>query len=161
MASPSMSIESANSAVECARTPATLSVRNIAALIQRTTSSTRRCSPGTSRPSQQSSMWMRRPSRPPPRKLAAALGGSRCCGGSLGLVAGLRAADLGQGGFLQRLADVVADPLGVPPLERRDRRAVEEHLVVEVIADCEPGRARARDLLALLDRVAHFHGDAR
>jgi hypothetical protein len=55
MASPSMSTESANNAVELPRTPATLSTRNIATLIQSTTCSTRRCSCGISRTSQHSS----------------------------------------------------------------------------------------------------------
>src|SRR5438093_42850 len=67
----------------------------------------------------------------------------------------------GQPPLIQRLADVVADPLAVPPLERRDRHAVDEHLVVEVVADREPGRSGSRDLLTLLDGVADLHGRAR
>src|SRR5215470_15531097 len=130
MASPSMSTESARRAVELARRPATDSVRNIAALIHSTTCSTRRCSRGISRTSQQSS------TETPPKKLPPAAGGAgrRCR--RFGLVPRLGAADLGQGGFLQRLADVVTDPLAVPPLERRDGEAVDQHLVVQVIAEC-------------------------
>src|SRR4030095_14214820 len=63
--------------------------------------------------------------------------------------------------LFQRLADVVADPLAVPPLERRDRYAVDQHLVVEVIADREPGGAGSRTLLTFLDGVADLHGRAR
>src|SRR5262249_12644921 len=87
--------------------------------------------------------------RPPRMLLAAPAGGGGRRRRGLGLVPRLGAADLGQGGFLQRLADVVTDPLVVPPLERRDGDAVDQHLVVQVIAEREPGRAGPRDLLTL------------
>src|SRR5439155_9420547 len=77
------------------------------------------------------------------------------------LVARGAAADLGQARRLQRLADVVTDPLGVPPLERRHRHAVHEHLEVEVVPDREPRGPGAPELPALLDRVADLHPEAR
>src|SRR5258706_11223670 len=154
-----MSRESANRAVEWARTPATDSVTNITTLISRTIWSVRRCSRGISRTSQQSSMMSSGASS----GLAAAASGPgrRRLARLFRLVARLGAADLGERGFLQRLADVVADPLGVPPLERRDRRAVDQHLVVEVITHRQAGRAGPRDLLTFLDGVADLHGRAR
>src|SRR6266446_10666357 len=57
-------------------------------------------------------------------------------------------------GGLQRAADTIANPLGVPPLDRRDRHAVDQDLVVKVVADGEPGRAAAAQLLAFRDGIA-------
>ena len=48
----------------------------------------------------------------------------------------------------------------VPPLERGDGDPVHEDLIVQVIADGESRRARAADLLALLDFVTRLDADA-
>src|SRR5437867_11232099 len=101
-----MSIESANSAVECARTPATDSARNIAALIHRTTWSTRRCSRGIGRTSQHSSMARAYAGGAMTASgLAAAAGGAgrRRPRRLLRLVARLGPADPGAPGLLQPL----------------------------------------------------------
>src|SRR6267142_3283435 len=83
--------------------------------------------------------------------------------GSRGLVVGdgAHAGDLRETGFLQRAIDAVPDPLRVPPLERRDRDAGDEHLEVQVIADGQACRARASHLLALGHPVADLHLDRR
>src|SRR5574338_108139 len=72
MASPSMSTESARSAVEPASSPALNSVRNMTALMHNTTSRIRRWSRGTSATSQQSFIS--------PRCAAASIGLDRQAG---------------------------------------------------------------------------------
>src|SRR5438132_749014 len=73
----------------------------------------------------------------------------------------LAGADLGQPCVAERLGDVVADPLRVPPLDRCHRHPVDQHLEVEVVAHRESRRARASELLALRHRVAHLDLDGR
>src|SRR3989442_15962308 len=81
-------------------------------------------------------------------------------GGALGVPRGraparlLAGADLGQPRVEERLRDVVADPPRVPPLDRRHRHPMDEHLEVEVIAKREPRGPRAPELLALRHLVA-------
>src|SRR3989442_11909375 len=81
-------------------------------------------------------------------------------GGALGVAHGraparlLAGADLGQPRVEERLRDVVADPPRVPPLDRRHRHPMDEHLEVEVIAKREPRGPRAPELLALRHLVA-------
>jgi hypothetical protein len=58
-----------------------------------------------------------------------------------------------------RFGDVVADPLAVPPLDRRDRDALNEHLEVQVVAQGRP--VRRFPALALLHRVAVFTSISR
>src|SRR6267378_380396 len=82
---------------------------------------------------------------------AATLAGATARGadGSRRLVVGdgAHAADLRETGFLQRTIDAVADPLRVPPLERRDRYAGDQHLEVQMIAKGqELGRTGATGL---------------
>src|SRR6267142_2224399 len=88
---------------------------------------------------------------------------TRGADGSRGLVVGdgAHAGDLRETGFLQRAIDAVPDPLRVPPLERRDRDAGDEHLEVQVIADGQACRARASHLLALGHPVAGVGGRHR
>src|SRR2546428_4888762 len=64
-------------------------------------------------------------------------------------------------GRSERPADAIADPLRVPPLDRRDRHAVDQHLVVQVIAEREPGRTAASQLLALGHAVTELDRDRR
>ena len=98
-----------------------------------------------------------------PRPLAAAAGGAGRGGRSRdGLVRHLAdAGDLRKPGLLQRLVDAVADPLAVPPLDRRYRHSGDEHLEVQVIADGQAGGARASELLPPGDLVARLDVDRR
>src|SRR5207245_10435968 len=52
-------------------------------------------------------------------------------------------------------------PLRVPPLDRCNRHAVDQHLVVQVIAEREPGRTAASQLLALGHAVTELDRDRR
>src|SRR5260370_19573875 len=96
--------------------------------------------------------------RLPSNEAAATLAGATARGadGSRRLVVGdgAHAADLRETGFLQRTIDAVADPLRVPPLERSDRYAGDQHLEVQMIADGQARRARASQLLAFVHPVA-------
>ena len=49
----------------------------------------------------------------------------------------------------------------VPPLHRIHLHAADEHREVQVVAAGQPGRARAAERLALVDRVAFLHVDRR
>src|SRR5262245_5378699 len=62
---------------------------------------------------------------------------------------------------LQRAADAIANPLRIPPFDRRDRHAVDQDFVVQVIAEGETGRAAAPELLTLGDGVAELDRDGR
>src|SRR5215475_11827979 len=59
------------------------------------------------------------------------------------LAGGADAGDLGQSRLFERPVHAVADPLGVPPLERSDGHAGDEHFEVQVVADSEARGARA------------------
>src|SRR5437879_8576809 len=76
---------------------------------------------------------------------------ARGADGPRGLVVGDGAhpGELREPGVLQRTIDAVADPLRVPPLERRDRDAGDEHLEVQMIADGQARGAPAAQLLNL------------
>src|SRR5262245_45848872 len=63
--------------------------------------------------------------------------------------------------LLERPADVIPDPLAIPPFDGRHRDPLDQHLVLQVIADGQAGRAGLSELLALLDLVPRLHGDAR
>src|SRR5437660_4162506 len=95
------------------------------------------------------------------RRLARAA--ARGADGPRGLVVGDGAypGDLREPGFLQRTIDAVADPPRVPPLERRDRDAGDEHLEVQMIADGQARGARASQLLTLGHAIADLHLDRR
>src|SRR5688572_8714656 len=89
-----------------------------------------------------------------PPALAAAAGRARGGGGRVvGVDDGAEAGDLPEPGLLQRAVHAVANPLAVPPLERRHRDAGHQHLEVQVIADGEAGGARAAQWLSLGDLV--------
>src|SRR6266498_2102256 len=67
-------------------------------------------------------------------------------GGGRGLVRRVLGLEQRDARFHERPADVVADPLAVPPFDRRDRDPLDQDLVVQVIADGQAGGARATEL---------------
>src|SRR5215470_17395613 len=67
----------------------------------------------------------------------------------------------GHARLAQRSPHVVADPAGVPPLERRHRHAVDQDLVMQVIAEREPGAPAPSKLLLLGDLIAFLDLDRR
>src|SRR6478736_2046037 len=64
-------------------------------------------------------------------------------------------------GFAHLAKHPIFHPLLVPPLDRVDRVAVDEHREVEMIAAGQTRHPRAADLLALRDRVADLHFERR
>src|SRR5438876_9826715 len=65
-------------------------------------------------------------------------------------------AGTGRGRLVQLSLDAILDPVGVPPFDRVDRMAIDQHGEVQVIAASKSGHPAAPDRLAFFHRIANL-----